>query len=244
MKSARTRDQIYARPLERIVDFEFDEAVAGVFPDMIQRSVPGYSTIIAMTGIIAGQLMQAATRCYDLGCSVGAATLAMRSRIQQPDCKIIAVDNSEAMLARARNNLDESMGAAVEFVCDDIRAVTVENASLVVMNYTLQFVPPEQRDAVIRSICQGLNPGGALVLSEKIAFDDPQTMQTMTDLHHAFKRANGYSDLEISQKRTALENVLVPETLPVHQQRLEQAGFSSVQVWFQCFNFVSLLAIK
>ena len=184
MKSPSLRDDLYAQPLEQIVDFDFDESVAGVFPDMIQRSVPGYSTIIAMTGVIAGQIMRPATRSYDLGCSVGAATLAMRARIQQPDCQIIAVDNSTAMLAHAQENLSQPSVVPVDFICADIRDVEVENASLVVMNFTLQFIPPNQRDVVIQNIFEGMNDGAVFILSEKIAFDDPQQTQAMTDLQH------------------------------------------------------------
>ena len=124
------------------------------------------------------------------------------------------------------------------------RSATRADASVVVFNFTLQFIPPAQRDALLARIGSAMRPGGVLVLSEKIRFEDEHLQALNTDLHHAFKRANGYSDLEISQKRSALENVLVPETIATHQQRLRNAGFTSVDVWFQCFNFASLVAIK
>lgn len=241
----RRRDNLFATSLGQIVDFRFDEMVAGVFPDMIQRSVPGYSTVISMIATLADQYATANSYCYDLGCSVGAATLAMRSRIQQPGCRIIAVDNAPAMVKHCRQNIDNSgAGAQVDLVCADIQSIMISNASLVLLNYTLQFVPLADRAAIIESIYQGLNPGGVLLLSEKIAFSDPELSQLMTDLHHAFKRANGYSDLEISQKRTALEHVLIAETQACHLERLQQAGFSQCHVWFQCLNFMSFLAIK
>ena len=132
----------------------------------------------------------------------------------------------------------------MELVCDDVQHVAVTDASMVVLNFTLQFIPVPQRRELLQNIAAGLRPGGVLVLSEKVAFEDPQHQQLMIELHHNFKRANGYSDLEISQKRSALEDVLIPETLAVHRQRLRDAGFSSVDVWFQCFNFASLIAIK
>jgi tRNA (cmo5U34)-methyltransferase len=113
-----------------------------------------------------------------------------------------------------------------------------------VLNFTLQFIATHEREEVLTNICSGLNPGGVLILSEKVVFDDEPHQQLMTDLHHNFKRANGYSDLEIAQKRSAIEHYLVPETLDTHRQRLRNAGFSSVDVWFQCFNFASLIAIK
>lgn len=239
-------DAIYAAPLQNIVDFKFDERVAAVFPDMIQRSVPGYGMIVSNIGILAAKYAQAGSLCYDLGCSLGAVTLAMRQRINTPECGIISVDNSAAMIERAREllTLDTAPSIPVTMLCADIQDVTIENASVVVLNFTLQFIPPEQRLALIQRIHAGLRPDGILILSEKIAFNEPGRQHFHEELHHDFKRANGYSDLEISQKRTALEKVMIPETLACHQQRLQAAGFSSSELWFQCFNFASLVAIK
>jgi len=239
-------DSIYASPLDDLIDFRFDERVVDVFPDMIQRSVPGYGTIISTIGIFAGKYAQENSHCYDLGCSLGAVTLSMRQRIKQKNCDIIAVDNSPAMIERGQKILasDKSSTVLVNMVCADINDVEIENASVVVMNFTLQFIPLEQRLDLIKHIYQGLKPGGVLILSEKVAFDEPERQDFQIDIHHDFKRANGYSDLEISQKRTALENVLIPETIPAHQQRLSKAGFDFSDVWFQCFNFISLVAVK
>lgn len=238
-------DTIYANPLAEVSRFAFDQRVVDVFPDMIKRSVPGYATIINMIGNLAERYVQANTRCYDLGCSLGAATLAMRHRIQAADCKIIGVDNSAAMITRCQQVIAADSGEIpVELVESQIQDIELHNASMAVLNFTLQFIPIEERLEMLRKICMGLNPGGVLIISEKVAFDDEPHQQLMTELHHNFKRANGYSDLEIAQKRAAIENYLVPETLEAHRQRLRQAGFSSVDVWFQCFNFASLIAIK
>lgn len=239
------RDKIYATDHSRIADFSFDAQVASVFPDMISRSVPGYASIVASIGLLAHEKAQANSNCYDLGCSLGAVTLAMRQNIQHPDCRIIAVDNAQAMVDGCRKNVDaDTSPIAVEVVCADLLQSTIENASIVVLNFTLQFVEPVFRAALIERIYAGLRPAGILVLSEKLAFDDPQIEQLHTDMHHSFKRANGYSELEISQKRNALEKVLIPESLAKHKQRLRKAGFSSTELWFQCFNFASLVAIK
>ena len=242
----KKQDEIYASPLNEIIDFDFDEKVAEVFPDMIQRSVPGYGTMISTIGILAAKYAQPSSRCYDLGCSLGAVSLSMRQRINQPDCKIIAVDNSEAMVERGMELLasDSSSRVPVEMVCADIQDIVIEDASVVVLNFTLQFIPLDHRLALITRIYQGLKPGGVLILSEKMAFDDQLKQDFHTEAHHDFKRANGYSDLEISQKRTALERVMIPESLTCHKQRLQDAGFSMSEVWFQCFNFASMIAIK
>ncbi|MEZ4589948.1 MAG: carboxy-S-adenosyl-L-methionine synthase CmoA [Chloroflexota bacterium] len=238
-------DKLYAAPQRQVAPFEFDEAVVAVFPDMIERSVPGYTLLLPLIGQIASRYAQPHSRCYDLGCSLGAVTLALRQQIQQPGVRITAVDNSPAMIETCGQIIGRSgPGLPVDLVEADICQTAVRNASVVVLNFTFQFVPPTQRDALIQRIYDGLLPGGALILSEKVVFEPAELDDLLVTLHHDFKRANGYSDLEISQKRTALENVLISETVPQHQARLRQAGFASADLWFQAFNFVSLLAVK
>jgi len=242
----RKPDAIYASPLDEIIDFRFDERVVDVFPDMIQRSVPGYGMLISAIGILAAEYAQSDSHCYDLGCSLGAVTMSMRQRIQQSNCDIIAVDNSPEMIARGQELIDSDLtkGIPVSLKCANIQDVAISDASVVVLNFTLQFIPLVDRLTLIERIYQGLKPGGILILSEKIAFEQDDKQIFHTEAHHNFKRANGYSDLEISQKRTALENVLIPETLAAHQQRLTQAGFNFTEMWFQCFNFASIIAKK
>jgi len=225
--------------------FVFDQKVVDVFPDMIKRSVPGYSTIVHMVGQIAERYAQSGSRCYDLGCSLGASTLAMRHRIQAVDVNIYAVDNSSDMIRRCQQVLDaDSHDLPVTLICQDLEETMIRNASVVVMNFTLQFIRPALRNELVSRIYKGMRPGGVFILSEKLSFEDLHHKQLMTDLHHYFKKTNGYSDLEISQKRNAIENVLIPETLETHKQRLSQAGFTGTELWFQCFNFASLLAFK
>lgn len=247
-KVSSERDNIYSNPLGDVANFRFDDDVVKVFPDMIQRSVPGYSTIIAMTGVLAGRYASPNSVCYDLGSSLGASTLSMRAELEsknRADYKIVAVDNSAAMVQRCRELLVlTSSSVEIDLRCEDLRDVDIDNASVVVMNFTLQFIPREQRSDIIQKIFDGMNVGGIMILSEKIIFSDEHLQILNTDLHHAFKRSNGYSDMEVSQKRSALEHVLLPETLGSHQQRLFDAGFSSCDVWFQCFNFASIVAVK
>lgn len=239
------RDTLFADPLSQIDQFCFDDSVARVFPDMIKRSVPGYANIVSMTGLLAGRYATPGSAVYDLGCSLGASTLAMRQNIAQADCQIIAVDNSAAMLERCRSVIDtDTHDTPVKLICADLQDVAVQNASVVVLNFTLQFIPQALRDEVIRGIYNGLQPGGIMLLSEKVTFADPHLNALNIDLHHQFKRANGYSDMEIAGKRSALEDVLIPETLEAHKTRIGNAGFSSCDVWFQCFNFASLIALK
>ncbi|WP_221799362.1 carboxy-S-adenosyl-L-methionine synthase CmoA [Oceanobacter mangrovi] len=243
------RDDIFQNQPTEVASFRFDDAVARVFPDMIKRSVPGYAETVAMCGVIAGRYATANSNLYDLGCSLGAVTLAMRHGVKAAGCKVIGVDNSESMLERANHYIaidDQSMAGnpvAVELWCDDITELELEKASVVALNYVLQFIPVPDRLALLSHICKGMLPGGALVLSEKIIFDATE-QQLQNELHLDFKRANGYSEMEIARKRTAIEDYLVPETEASHKQRLLDAGFSKVIRWHQCFNFASFLAVK
>ncbi|MBJ6137228.1 carboxy-S-adenosyl-L-methionine synthase CmoA [Marinobacter litoralis] len=226
-------------------DFRFDASVARVFPDMIRRSVPGYTTIIPMIEVITEQYVQPGSHCYDLGCSLGASTLAMRHGIAHSDCTLVGVDNSSAMIERCEHYVAlDDHELPVTLRCEDILTTELSRASVTTLNFTLQFVPPEKRKDLLARIADATLPGGVLILSEKIRFESDSEQNTQTQLHHEFKRANGYSDLEISQKRAAIENIMIPETLNTHKQRLLDTGFDEVLVWYQCFNFVSMLAIK
>jgi tRNA (cmo5U34)-methyltransferase len=243
MKSKQ--DRIYAKPAENLSDFQFDSRVAGVFNDMIRRSVPGYNQIIATLGDFARRYVTPNSKVFDLGSSLGSATLSIRRQIEGRQCQIIAIDNSQSMIERCEENLAAYVSdTQVTLVCDDIRNVDINNASMVVLNFTLQFLPPEDRDTLIKRIYDGMLPGGILVLSEKVKFDDACIQTLLDEQHIDFKRANGYSELEISQKRSALENVMRTDTLVQHQQRITDSGFNHFSVWFQCFNFASMVAIK
>lgn len=234
------------------VEFEFDDNVADVFEDMINRSVPGYATIISMIGLLARQYCSEGSSVYDLGCSLGAASLAILNQVPHQDYRLVAVDNSAAMIERCQKNLaafsgkgqDQDQHPALEINCQDIRSTEIANASVVVLNFTLQFIAVENRAALLERIYQGMQPGGILILSEKIRFPDARLDQLFIDTYHSFKQKMGYSQLEISQKRAALENVLIPESIAAHKQRASAAGFETIDVWFQCFNFASLVAIK
>ncbi|GGB48876.1 carboxy-S-adenosyl-L-methionine synthase CmoA [Shewanella inventionis] len=239
------QDTIYAHAADQIADFQFDQRVAGVFNDMIRRSVPGYAQIINTIGDFADRFVTPNSNVYDLGSSLGSATLSIRRQIEGRQCQIYAIDNSQSMIERCKENLAAYVSdTQVNLLCADIRDIDIKNASMVVLNFTLQFLPIDDRNSLIKRIFDGMQPGGVLVISEKLCFEDEQIQDLLDSLHLNFKRANGYSELEISQKRSALENVMRPDSLNVHQQRLTDNGFSHVSVWFQCFNFASMVAIK
>ena len=247
-----SRDNLYSLPRDRVGQFQFDEDVAEVFPDMIARSVPGYASILSVIEQLAGRFVRPGTNVYDLGCSLGAATLLIRNQAPA-DAAIHAVDNSPAMIDRLRRRLSED--SQVGSNCDvpqcavhpqlaDLCEITMTNASMIVLNFTLQFVPAARRRDLLKSCFDAMIPGAALLLSEKVCFENPGQQELLTELHLDFKRACGYSELEIAQKRTSLETTLIPESIAVHVDRLADVGFNIVAPWFQCFNFASILAVK
>ena len=242
MDARQKRDRIFEQTSGG-EPFSFDEHVADVFPDMLNRSIPGFGTILHNIGVFTADYTQPDTRCYDLGCSVGLSTLAIRHAIQSERCSIVAVDNSEAMVKRCRSRIKrDNSRIPVEVKREDILETAISSASVVVLNFTLQFIEPEKRLALIKKIHNGMSERGVLLLSEKVRYDDDASESFYVEHYHNMKRYNGYSDLEISRKRNALENVLIRDTIEQHHQRLKTAGFSSSRIWFQCYNFVSFAA--
>ncbi|MEE4638252.1 MAG: carboxy-S-adenosyl-L-methionine synthase CmoA [Wenzhouxiangella sp.] len=238
------RDQIYAEEINEVAPFRFSESVVRVFPDMIERSVPGYRQLLELTPLMVRHAVMPETRIYDLGCSLGAATLAARRAVQAPGVEILAVDNSPQMIARCRQIVAEDNSIVpVEVIEADLCSVPIEQASVVIMYFTLQFIEPAMRAELLGRIAAGLHPGGVLLLAEKLRFGDRE-QAWMDEQHHAFKRAQGYSDLEIARKRQALENVLIADDRETHHRRLRAAGFDQVIDWFQCLNFACFVAIR
>jgi len=241
----KIKDQLFAEPKLTLKAFQFDEQVASVFPDMIERSVPSYQATLSGITELTKQFVVVGSNLYDLGCSLGAATLAMRRAVEQTPCRVIAVDNSSAMLQKAQDYLAAyQSNHQVHFVHQDILNTPLSNASVIVLNFTLQFIPPENRSLLLNRIYQALIPGGILIMSEKIANEQPMIQHQLEAMHMQFKRDNGYSELEISQKRASLENVLISDHREEHITRLKSIGFDQVDTWLQHFQFVSFLAIK
>ncbi|HSC85767.1 MAG TPA: carboxy-S-adenosyl-L-methionine synthase CmoA [Polyangiaceae bacterium] len=231
------RDDLFTRTAPGAGEFRFDEAVARVLPDMLRRSIPGYHTLLELLGVLARDVVPAGGRVYDLGCSHGAVSAVIRGALGERTVRCVGVDSSPAMIDEARKNL--AGFGDIELHCADVRDFEPEPASLVVLNFTLQFVPPDERSQLLARWGAALDPGGILVLSEKVAEVDGRFAQ----LHDAFREANGYSQLEMSRKRRALENVLIPDTVEEHEARLRGAGLEPRQ-WFRALHFVSFLAQK
>ncbi|MDB0021622.1 carboxy-S-adenosyl-L-methionine synthase CmoA [Candidatus Pseudothioglobus singularis] len=236
------RDNLFNTNID-IADFRFDKEVVEVFDDMVRRSVPGYDSMIQMIGLIARMYGQDNTNYYDLGSSTGAISLAIALNNKHQKNTFFAIDNSEEMVSKCKQNLESKIDN-LQATCADINQIHIENASIVVLNLTLQFIDVKDRSNLIKKIYEGLNPGGVLIISEKIHFEDKETQDQITNLHIDFKKENGYSELEIANKRQAIENVLITDTKAIHIERLKDSGFKDTSCLFQCLNFVSFLSVK
>ncbi len=240
-----TRDKIYQAPQDPVAPFEFNDQVARVFDDMLNRSIPFYREIIRRQAQLIQRRYQPDTVIFDLGCSNGNLSLEICRLMGDAPFRIRAVDNSAHMLKVFAERLEATPCAdRVSLRCEDIGRTRIDNASVVALNFTLQFLAPEQRSELISRIYEGMTDGGVLLFSEKVTHDHPAMAELQQELYHSFKRENGYSDLEISQKREALEKVLIPETMERHLERLRQAGFGAIDLWQKWFNFAAWVAIK
>ncbi len=239
------KDEVFRDEIEKVSDFKFGANVAKVFDDMVNRSVPFYGEIQRMMAELAADHAREETFVYDLGCSTGTTMIGMDTMVDQ-DIKFIGIDDSQEMLDKCKSKLMEiGFSRPYELRCADLgQGIKIENASVVVLCLTLQFVRPIYRERLLKDIYDGLNPGGVLILVEKILAEENNFNRDFINYYYNYKRRNNYSELEISQKREALENVLVPYKLSENITLLRDQGFAHCEVFFKWYNFAGLVAVK
>jgi tRNA (cmo5U34)-methyltransferase len=226
-------------------DFTFNDQVAEVFDDMLSRSIPCYAQVIDCMAALLRRKARPGSTVYDLGCATGTTLLELARRLPDLDLRYVGLDNAPAMLAKARRKAEMySKADLVRFREEDITRVELPDGGVILCNYTLQFIRPPTRPQLARRLYAALPPGGLLLVSEKVISHDPILNRVYIDLYHRFKLRQGYSELEIAAKREALENILIPFSIDENRDLLAQAGFSSVETFFQWFNFASFIAVK
>jgi len=241
---SRPKDQLY-RTETVPDDFDFNERVVEVFDDMLDRSVPFYQNVIKDTAKLLHTLLESGDTVCDLGCSTGTTLLHLAGELPDQELSFIGVDSSPAMLEKARIKAGfYARRQQIEFRQSDINELDMPGTGAFLCNYTLQFIRPAQRPALAARLFANLRPGGVLILSEKTVLPDNSLNRRFIDIYHRFKRDQGYSELEISRKREALENILIPFSIEENFTLLEQAGFEPVTTFFQWFNFSSIVALK
>ena len=239
------KDSIFKVSNFNDLTFSFNEEVTEVFEDMIDRSVPGYTSSLRLIESLSRKYFIGGTCCYDLGCSLGASSLSLMKAMGKREGKVFAIDNSPAMIAACEQKYaDLTKTGKVKFIKQDVNEAQIEKASVVVINFVLQFLNSKDRDGLLKKLFLGMKQGALLILSEKIHFDNKFRNQTIYNLHNQFKSNNGYTKMEISRKRDALEGVLVTDLETLHLQRLESIGFKKVRKVMTNLNFMTLVAEK
>lgn len=242
--SEAKKDRYFAHTLGIIPPFSFNAEVAEVFDDMVTRSVPLYRENQLMMVELLSRNLRAEERVYDLGCSTGAALVQIGITLKHLNLKLIGLDDSLPMVEKARLKMKAFGLSEAEIHQSDVTQVELDPCGAVVMNYTLQFLPLTERLPLLKKIHASLRPGGMLILSEKIEADTPEFQNLLTEIYYAFKTGNGYSELEISQKREALENVLIPLSPSLQIELLESAGFTQTEMVLRWSTFATFIAIK
>lgn len=226
-------------------DFVFNERVVEVFDDMLDRSVPFYREVISSSARLLDSVLHSGDTVYDLGCSTGTTLLEFARLLPDKGLAFVGIDTSSAMLEKARLKAElYRKQETIRFYEEDITAMHHPGAGAFVLNYTLQFIRPLKREAFLARLYESLRPGGILLLSEKVISHDQRLNREYIDIYHQFKKARGYSELEIARKREALENVLIPFSIEENRAMLKKVGFASVETYFQWFNFASMIAVK
>jgi tRNA (cmo5U34)-methyltransferase len=240
-----SKDTLFQDKREFINDFDFGKNTAQVFDDMLNRSVPFYSEIQRMIAEIANYFAVKNTNLYDLGCSTGETFIALDQNVPSK-VKFIGIDSSDAMLEKARKKMEEAkISHEYALIRSDLnQGVNIENASIVIMSLTLQFIRPLYREKVIRSIAEGINESGCFIVIEKVLSTNSLINRLFIKLYYDFKKRSGYDELEIKQKREALENVLIPYHYDENRQLMLSNGFKSCESFFRWYNYCGLLAVK
>lgn len=233
-------DKVFMHPIEK--QFEFDENIAVVFDDMLERSIPFYKDVITLICNIILAYTKEGSRVLDLGCSTANTLLSLHKRSKK-HLDLIGFDNAEAMLHQAKNKI-QAYGADIKLELVDILDATFPKSDVIIANYMLQFIRPINRVLFLKKIFDSINNGGIFIFSEKIVYEDKKFNKDIIDIYYDFKKMQGYSEFEISQKREALENILIPYTEDENKTMVLEAGFEKIETVFKWGNFVTFVAFK
>jgi len=234
------QDKVFNKPIEK--KFEFDEAVASVFDDMLSRSVPFYDEVRKLVIALILTEQKEGLKVLDLGSSTAKFLLDLYTKMEVK-MQLKGLDNSQAMLNRAEQKC-HAFGAKIDLELADMLSYDYQEEDIIVANYTLQFIRPMQRMELVKKIYEGLKNDGVFIFSEKVVFKDKKLDKDLIDIYYDYKKEQGYSDYEIAQKREALENVLIPFTIEENIQMCKDAGFKNVDTVFQWSNFVTFVSRK
>ncbi|GAX88168.1 tRNA (cmo5U34)-methyltransferase [Lebetimonas natsushimae] len=236
----KLKDKVFTKPIEK--QFEFDEEVASVFDDMLSRSVPFYKENLNLQINILKNFLDENDKIVDLGSSTGTFLIELAKKTDKK-LDLIGIDNSPAMIKRAKNKA-KAFGVDIKFVEEDFLNYDFSDSKAVIANYTIQFIRPLKREKLIKKIYDSLMNEGIFFMSEKLITNHKKLNKIMIDEYYKFKKKMGYSEYEIARKREALENVLIPYTMEENMEMLKNAGFKEAEVIFRWNNFATFIAFK
>ena len=235
------KDRVFTKEIDK--KFEFDESVASVFDDMLSRSVPFYKQVQDLVIDLINLNAKDGNKLIDLGCSTAKFLLELNSK-SKAKLELIGIDNSKPMLEQAQKKCIAYGADNIKLDFADIKEYPLNNFDFIIANYTLQFIRPIKRPKIVEKIYKGLNDGGLFIFSEKVVFEDKKLDKQIIELYYNYKKEQGYSEYEITKKREALENVLIPFTIKENIQMCKDAGFKEVHTIFQWGNFVTFVGVK
>lgn len=238
-------DNIFMTKLDKSTDFTFDEKVTKVFDNMVVRSVPFYLEVQRMIAELAKDYAKPNTNIYDLGCSTGTTFMSLDKVLDKSIC-FIGIDNSDEMLNQCRRNLElASINRNLELIASNLNGgIKIDNASVVILSLTLQFIRPSKRTMLLKKVYDQLNKGGCIILFEKVLGENSLFNREFIKYYYDYKRRNNYNEMEIAQKREALENILIPYKLSENTEILEEVGFQCIETFFKWYNFSGIVALK
>ena len=232
-------DKVFQKEINK--QFEFDNEVADVFDDMIDRSVPFYKENLNLSINILKNYINDNDNILDLGSSTG--TFLINLAKLNPNLKLTGIDNSSAMIQKAQKKA-KAFGVNIDFLEEDFLEYEFGKNKIISANYTIQFIRPIKREKLITKIYNSLEDGGIFLMSEKLISEDKKLNKILIDEYYKYKKEKGYSEYEIAKKREALENVLIPYTELENREMLSTSGFKHIEVIFRWCNFATFLAFK
>jgi|TARA_B100001059_G_scaffold64836_1_gene60980 tRNA (cmo5U34)-methyltransferase len=235
------KDKLYKKKFPHNHKFTFNNEVANVFEDMVNRSVPGYDFLVDNIGVLSKNFYQANTNIFDLGSSLCSCSLSALEKIDHFNGKIFAVDSSKAMIDICKKNINRE---EIKFINSDVCEIDINNASIVILNLTLQFIDIKKRENLLKKLFLQLNKNGVIIITEKITLEKESDDIFFKKFHDFYKENNGYTKEEIDRKKIALEKTMIIESEQIHENRFLNIGCENFYKWFQCYNFVSWILIK
>jgi tRNA (cmo5U34)-methyltransferase len=206
------------------------------FDNHIHNSIRGYSDLWNDVLALSEYFVEDNTNVVDIGCSTGKLIKQMYKQNNFSNCHYHGIEVESSFYKQL---IDEDR---ITYFKDTVKNFNFNNCSLVTSIFTLQFIPPKDREAILLNIYNGLNKGGAFIFSEKVFSDNPRVQEMMTFLYYDYKR-NHYSSDQILNKEAELRHLAKPSTEFEIITSCQNVGFTP-HIFWRNYNFVGFICIK